>query len=255
MNLAVPQPLSPHIVDGAALKQTLTEAGVTSIEALVEKYTAKRETQLFVEDRLSFVASGARQLDEAVAPKPHTPPEMNLTIDGESHDPAVITELDGRPLYSTPGIDSKGDPVLHSFTSPAGMFEHLANTPWEPHASFPSNSDRAAGDIGTTNPDSLPALSYYFENAYKGGDWLQNGPGRAWRDLRRVPRGIFHLGDWNDIISSVDWCRWDISLYEHPGYQPTASQLYLRAGRTYYYLAEFGWSDKASSTVNWGQRF
>lgn len=162
---------------------------------------------------------------------------MQVVIDGETNAPEVVHEFDGRALHSTPGTDSRGEAVLYCFTSMEGLSEHLVAAPRH--------------DIGTTNPDSLSELSYYYEHDDAGGDWLQNGPARAWRDLTRVQRGLF--GNWNDIISSVNWCRWDISLYEHINYG--GSQLYLPAGKTYFHLSRYGWNDRASATVNWGRRF
>lgn len=223
------------------VRETLAEAGIDSLDALVSRLAGSSLSRLHHEDHLLMVAEGVwRSHHGSESLKPHQPPKMNLLIDGERHEPSVITEFNGSALYSTPGVDSKGDPVLYSFTTLASLNDHLVT---------------ARHDIGTSNPDSLPDLSYYFEHNDGQGDWLQNGPGRAWRDLTRVPRGILGLGDWNDIISSVDWCRWDISLYEDINYQPSASQLYLPAGRTYYHLDQFGWNDRASSTVNWGRRF
>lgn len=218
-----------------AIREELSKAGCESLDALISQLANLSLSQLHQEDYLFMVAESTSE-----SSKPHKPPEMNLVIDGERHEPSVITQFNGRALYSTPGLDSKGDPTLYSFTTLKSLNAHLITT-------------RGIGDIVTSFPDYLSELSYYFENSNADGDRLQNGPGRAWSDLTRVGRGIFRLGDWNDIISSVDWCRWDISLYEHINYG--GSQLYLRAGRTYDNLEEFGWNDRASSTVNWGRRF
>jgi hypothetical protein len=213
--------------------KTLTEAGISSLDTLVSQLASSSLSRLHHEDYLFMIADSGPE-----SSKPHQPPKMNLLIDGKRHEPSMITEFNGRALYSTPGVDSNGDPVLYSFTTLTSLNDHLRT---------------ARHDIGTSNPDSLPELSYYFEHTDGQGDWLQNGPSRAWRDLTRVPRGVLGFGDWNDIISSVDWCRWDISLYEHINYG--GSQLYLPAGRTYYHLDQFGWNDRASSVVNWGRRF
>jgi len=170
---------------------------------------------------------------------------MNLVIDGQQHEPSVISQFNGQALYSTPGVDAKGEETLYSFTSLDALRERLS--------AHSQRNSISARDIATSNPDSLPELSYYFEDATQQGDYLQNGPGRAWQDLTRVNRGFLHLSDWNDVISSVDWCRWDISLYSDINYG--GSQLYLPAGQTYDDLGRYGWNDVASSTVNWGQRF
>ena len=154
-------------------------------------------------------------------PQPMHTPAVDLIIDGDRHDARVHTELAGRGLTYAPGVDARREPVLYAFSSPTGLTEHLAAA--EPLAF------EMAGDIGTTNPDSLSAVSRYFEHAGQGGDQLSNNPGRAWRDLTQVRRGFLGLGNWNDVISSVDWCRWDLMLYEHVGYG--GARLFLRAGR------------------------
>ncbi|MFF4029090.1 hypothetical protein ACFYZ2_04870 [Streptomyces sviceus] len=227
---------SSHEERVARVREVLAESGVSSYEALVNRL-ADDAPLLSHEDHVMMI--GATDGSPPAALRPHQPPEMMVVIDGETNEPETVREFDGQPLYSTPGIDKKGSQVLYSFTTLQGLNDHLVAAP--PH------------DIGTSNPDSLPELSYYYEDEDAGGDWLQNGPGRAWPDLRSVPRGFLHTQNWNDIISSVNWCRWDVSVWDTPNYQ--GSQLYLPAGVTYFHLSQLGWNDCVSATANWGQRF
>lgn len=220
------------------IRAELAAQGIESIDDLVRRLGGKPE-MLENEDRI-FVVGSART--SAAPPKVHKTPTVALVINGVDREPGAIRDLNGRALHSTPGLNPKGELVLYSFTALEGLHEYLA-------APAPV---QALHDIGTTNPDSLSSVASYFEHDDNQGDRLQNNPGRAWRNLTQVHRGFLNLGDWNDIISSVDWCRWDISLYEHINYQ--GSSLYLRAGRTYNHLSQFGWNDRASSTVNWGSR-
>lgn len=207
-----------------------------TVDAVIAQLSSRSAHGFAQEDAVA----GAKLLSP-MPPPPlrHQPAHMLWTLDGERHEPTVVNELDGQALYSTPAMDSTGEPMLHSFTTLEGLRTFL--------------STEAAGDIGTTNPDSLSGVSRYFEHAGFSGDTLSNNPGYTWRDLTQVRRGFLGLGNWNDIITGVDWCRWDISLYEHVNYG--GSQLYLRAGRTYNNISEFGWNDRASATVNWGRRF
>lgn len=208
----------------------------SAVDAVIARLASRSTHGSAQEDAVA----AAEQLSPMTpAPVPHQPPQMLWTLDGERHEPTVINELDGQALYSTPATDGSGEAVLHSFTGLEGLRTFL--------------STEAAGDIGTTNPDSLSGVSRKFEQAGFSGDTLSNNPGFAWPDLTQVRRGLLGLGNWNDIITSVDWCRWDTSLYEHVNYG--GSQLYLRAGRTYNNISEFGWNDRASATVNWGRRF
>jgi hypothetical protein len=221
------------------LRNQLAAEGVDSLDTLVRRLAATVSPfSSEDEDDLAAVESAQSPSVTAQPPKPHTPPQTAWFLDGDRHDAEVITELNGTALYSAVGSDAHGEPALHSFTSLEGLRSHL----------------RAGdGDIGTSNPDSLSPISRYFEDINQGGDLLQNNPGRAWHDLTQVRHGFLGLGNWNDLISSVDWCRWDISLYENISYG--GSQLYLRAGRTYNNVVDFGWNDRASAVVNWGQRF
>lgn len=181
--------------------------------------------------------------EEQPAPRAHRIPDCAFTIDGEAHDGSVIRELDGRVIHFAADLDAHGEPVLRAFTSRDLLTDHLRDHPLVPSA---------FEETGTSNPDSLSPVSRYFEHHELGGDVLSNNPDRAWSDLTRVRRGFLGTGDWNDLISSVDWCRWDVSLFEHVNFG--GSELYLRAGRTYGHLAALGWNDRASSTVNWGFR-
>nr|WSZ98561.1 hypothetical protein OH820_25370 [Streptomyces sp. NBC_00857] len=223
-----------HKKRAARVRASLAESGIDSFDAIVDRFADS--APLSHEDHLMMIGLDGKA---PPAPKPHQPPEMKVVIDGETNEPGTVHQFDGQALYSTPGFDAKKNPVMYSFTSMEGLNNHLLAAPFH--------------DVGTTNPDSLSELSYYYEHDDAGGDWLQNGPARAWSDLTRVPRGFLHTGNWNDFISSVNWCRWDISLYENINYQ--GSQLYLPAGRTYFHLSQFGWNDRASATVNWGRRF
>ena len=222
------------------IRMLLSDEGITSLDSLVDRLVRASSRRLHEEDTLLVMAETLwREHREPRKPKPHRPPEMNLFVDRQRHDPAKIGEFDGRALYFTPDFDAKGDPILHSFTTAAGLQMYLAMA--------------ARHDGGAANPDYLTPIAQYAEHDDQLGEWLSNNPGRAWRDLTRVSRGPLGLGDWNDIISSVKGCRWDISLYEHVDYG--GSQLYLRAGRHYNHLADFGWNDRASATVNWGTRY
>jgi len=229
-------------LDLTDLRRELDSAGISDLDGLLHKLRADGVgAEPPSEEVLTDAGPGAVP---TAGPKPMQTPAVDLIIDGDRHDARVYAELAGRGLTYAPGVDAQREPVLYGFSTPTGLTEHLAAA--EPLAF------EMAGDIGTTNPDSLSGVSRYFEHAGQGGDQLSNNPGRAWRDLTQVRRGFLGLGNWNDIISSVDWCRWDLMLYEHVGYG--GARLFLRAGRTYNQLSDFGWNDVASATGNFGTR-
>jgi hypothetical protein len=229
-------------LDLTDLRRELDSAGISDLDGLLRRL---RADGIGAEPTAEEVlAAAGPEAAPSSAAKPMQEPAVDLIIDGDRHDAGVYAELSGRGLLYTPGVDARREPVLYGFTDPAGLTEHLAVA--EPLAV------EMAGDIGTSNPDSLSGVSRYFEHAGQGGDQLGNNPGRSWRDLTQVRRGFLGLGNWNDVISSVDWCRWDLMLYEHVGYG--GARLFLRAGRTYNQLSDFGWNDVASATANFGTR-
>lgn len=223
-------------LDPVELRRQLDAAEISDLDTLLARLAESSDHT--VEDAAP---------DEGEVPpagRPVSAPVVDLILDGERHGPAVFAELAGTDLHATPGVDAAGEPVLYAFTTRAALTAHLSATEVKP--------SHDEGDIATSNPNSLSPVSTYFEHAGLGGDRLSNNPARAWQDLTRVRRGFLGLSNWNDLISSVDWCRWDIVLYEHINYG--GRRLYLPAGRTYKFLFNYGWNDVASATANLGYR-
>lgn len=156
----------------------MEDSGIDSFDALVERL-ADIGRPILHEDHV-MVIGGIQAEGAPPPPKPHQPPEMPVVLEDETNEPRVVREFDGQELYSTPGVNAKGDSVLYSFTTLEALQGHLIGA--------------RHSDICTANPDSLPELSYYYEDDDLGGDRLQNGPGRAWRDLRRLRRGFLGHG-------------------------------------------------------------
>lgn len=102
-------------------------------------------------------------------------------------------------------------------------------------------------------PDSLPEQAVFWWDINETGDQISLPPARAYSDLTKVSHGFLGLGNWNDAISSVSWCRWDVSRFWSINYG--GSQLWLPAGCNTPNLVNLGWNDQASAIVNWGKRF
>ncbi len=235
------------------LWKTLTNARISTLNDLVVE-AAKHDRLASSESILVPTGNNepAPAFDHLPAVRPiiHRPPSIPLVLDGKLLDkPEEITAYNGTPLYYTPLRSSSGI-ALAAFTSRDRMI---------------SEAKQQAGEIlhpqfertGTNNPDSLPEQVCFFEHINEDGDVKCLPPRRAYSDLTRVGRSKFlwwYTNDWNDVISSVSACRWDVSLFEHINYG--GSQLYLpaRLGRNTPNLVELGWNDRASSIVNWGQR-
>lgn len=179
----------------------------------------------------------------------HRAPNVPLVLDGKVlEDPQEITDHNGKPLYYTP-LRTREGIALAAFTDPQAMISEsskLARTVTE--GSIPAATSE---HICQQPPDNLPERVQFFEDINESGDTIGLNPDTAYPDLTGVGHGLF--GDWNDTISSVDWCRWDVSLFEHINYG--GSQLWLPAGCNTPNLVNLGWNDRASAIVNWGRRF
>lgn len=224
----------------AEARAKLKELGIDSIDALVKR-AAPRVTH-----EVDLLTMSAVRADHDQAPRPHTPPQVRVVINGEVNEPKTVREFDGQALYSTPGLRGE-ELVLYMFTSMEKMSDHLRSQ------SRDLPLVRHETTIGTSNPDGCPVNARYSENDHGGGDWLWNGPALGWLDLKKVGRGYFHLGDWNDIISSTDFCRWHVTLFDRPNYG--GNRFEIPGGIAVNHLTPFGWNDCVSSTFNWGRRF
>src|SRR3712207_2885929 len=138
----------------------------------------------------------------------HRAPNVPLFLDGEVlEDPQEITKHNGKPLYYTP-LRTRAGIALAAFTDPQAMISdssRLVRTMTE--GSIPAATSE---HICTTNPDSLGERVQFFEHINESGDTIGLNPGRAYPDL---------TNGWNDVFSSVGWCRWDVSLFEHIHYR------------------------------------
>ncbi|TKS96361.1 hypothetical protein [Streptomyces lasalocidi] len=219
----------------AEARAKLAELG---IDALVKRVEPRVTHEV---DLLTMSA-----VDHDQSPRPHTPPQVPVVINGEVNEPRTVHEFDGQALYSTPGF-RKEELVLYMFTDMEKMSDHLRTQRLD------RPLVRHETTIGTSNPDSCPVNARYSEHDHGGGDWLWNGPALGWLDLKKVGRGFLHLGDWNDIISSTDFCRWHVTLFDRPNYG--GNRFEIPAGIAVNHLTPFGWNDCVSSTFNWGRRF
>jgi|SRR5215210_168298 len=227
------------------------------IEALERTADAHSETQSSAEYPGGATTPERAPSKRTLAPGgiSHRAPNVPLVLDGKVlEDPQEITDHNGKPLYYTP-LRTREGIALAAFTDPRAMISEsskLVRTMTE--GSIPAATSE---HICQQPPDNLPERVQFFEDINESGDTIGlNGThdgaiGEAFPDLTEVGHGLF--GDWNDEISSVDWCRWDVSLFEHTNYG--GSQLWLPAGCNTPNLVNLGWNDRASAIVNWGRRF
>jgi hypothetical protein len=203
--------------------------------------TSRRAAAL---DHITLSGSEEKDLlaaaDSNIAAVDYPLPAVPLVLDGEVlDDPSRVRDVGGVRLHYTPLHYGSGV-ALGAFTRRDAMLAASRQASYEALASLSLTSARTTC---TTNPDSLGEFAGFFEHMHFGGDSIWLGPARGFPDLTQ--------GDWNDVISSVDWCRWDVELFEHV--QFGGNSLYLAAGCDAPYLEAFGWNDRTSSAINWGR--
>jgi hypothetical protein len=237
------------------LWEALAASRISTLEELV-RLTAGND-RLMVGEVVLLSNGHSEPAPSAEGPPParaivHRFPSVPLVLDGEPvPDAGTLKAYDGQALYYTPLRSAQGV-TLAAFTSREAMMAQAGAM----RAGVPRTALAALSEhVCTSNPDSLPEQVCFYEHIGEGGDVKCLAPARAYPNLLQVGRvkvGWWYTSDWNDVISSVSWCRWDVTLYEHIDYG--GSQLFLPAGCNTPNLVELGWNDRASSVVNWGTR-
>lgn len=100
---------------------------------------------------------------------------------------------------------------------------------------------------GSSSGQSIPSTYLYEDVDFKGA-CLTLPNNRAFYDLTDVGRGFLGLGDWNDVISSVQMLGTTLCiLFEHV--HRGGASLTLHGGT--HNLVPFGWNDRVSSVETW----
>jgi hypothetical protein len=227
------------------------------VEAL-ERTAGASSEPLSLSELLSEYPSGATKPDRApsettLAPAEiiHRAPNVPLILDGEVlEDPEEITQLNGTPLHYTT-LRTRTGIALAAFTDP----QALITEPRKLVRKMMEGAIPAAAhtDVCTSPPDSLGERVQFYEHINESGDTFGLNPFQFYPDLTRARRGVLGLEDWNDTISSVSQCRWNVSIWEHTQFH--GDHHMLRAGCNTSNLGELGWNDRASSVINWGRHF
>ncbi|WP_411574730.1 hypothetical protein [Streptomyces fradiae] len=174
-----------------------------------------------------------------------------LVLDGEPVAHEEHADLAG-PLHLTP-LGHGDTAVLAAFTDRAAMLEAVRREDGADGEPSPERLERARASfetVCTTNPAALPARVCFFEDAGEQGDVKCLDAGLGYPNLSRVRRGFLSTQNWNDVISSLSWCRFDVSLFDAFDWQ--GNEFFARKGCTTPDLARFGWGDRAASIANWG---
>jgi hypothetical protein len=254
--------------------RALREAGVRDLEELVRRVIGK--TALEPETLDLF----------APVPPPEIPPErithkrprVPFTVGDVTYDPDDIKRFDGQPLYFVLRPLAGGDHALLAFTGSDWLRSLTSYFQMWQHASLVSAGGSGAGgqvapltnvgagkdwypgkDTGKgskvvyIHPPGREVLSlegrFYVDRNFKG-DTLYLAPNKVWPDLTQRSRGIFGLGDWNDVISSVQSAGATLLLFEHIHFG--GDVLLLTPYDIAADLGKFGWDEQVSSIKNFG---
>lgn len=175
-------------------------------------------------------------------------PRVPLVLDGE-----VVEDLERMnaeivgPLFMT-RLVYNSSVALGVFTDRAAMLSEARKLP----VASQKTEVRPRELVCTSNPDSLEDIVRFWEDTNESGDIRSVGPGLGYRDLSGLHRGFLSTQNWNNIISSLSWCRFDVSLFDLTGFDSGAGEFFAAKGCNTPDLTPFGWNDRASSIANWG---
>lgn len=175
-------------------------------------------------------------------------PQVPLVLDGE-----VVEDLErmnaeiAGPLFMT-RLVYNSSMALGVFTDREEMLSEARQLP----VASEKTELQPREHVCTSNPDSLEDIVRFWEDANESGDIRSVGPGRGYADLSGLHRGFLGTQNWNNIISSLSWCRFDVSLFDLTGFNSGAGEFFAPKGCNTPDLTPFGWNDRASSIANWG---
>ncbi|MFB6437325.1 hypothetical protein ACFCVY_11160 [Streptomyces sp. NPDC056411] len=175
-------------------------------------------------------------------------PQVPLVLDGE-----VVEDLERMnaettvPLFMTRLVHDSSV-ALGAFTDREAMVSEARRLPAVSQSATLLESEH----VCTSNPDSLEDIVRFWEDAGEQGDIRSVGPGLGYKDLSGLHRGFLGTQNWNNIISSLSWCRFDISLFDLTGFDAGGGEFFAPKGCNTPDLTPFGWNDRASSIANWG---
>lgn len=210
----------------------------------------------------------------------HRVPKVPFLLNGTLYDPQDIARFNGRELHFVVAKDSEPLLVIDdrpliarwweltyltsmvAAAEPAEQYQYGGHQTIAPqvhggdHPPIPPGKGQGGPGVGggTVGAPSKPTGTYLFEDSWRQGESVLLRPNREFRDLRKVGRGLFDLGDWNDVISSVYmYFTYVCVLHEHiadEGGGPTLT-LYLHQQQAHLNLDIVGWNDRASWVATW----
>jgi len=262
-------------VGGAGVPEVLRalrEAGIKDLEDLVGHVIGKVQAEAEALDVFAPIAESPAGTSFS-----HRPPKMPFTVGGVTYDPVDIKRFDGKPLHLVcrPVANNKveligfvGNEWIRAFTAYAQMRQlgwlgalsvgsPMAGPPqayyipshpyWDP---YPGRQKEAVA-MGISPGHEIPSLiARFYEDANFEGDHIRLDGNRQVSDLTKFGRGFLSLGDWNDVISSMQSGGATVLLFEHINY--AGDTLLALPTDILNNLEDVGFNDRTSSIKNFG---
>ncbi|MBT2490686.1 hypothetical protein J7E96_19630 [Streptomyces sp. ISL-96] len=173
-------------------------------------------------------------------------PDVPVVLDGEVVEDLERMKAEATGPLSMTRLAYGSSLALGAFTDREAMLAEVGRM-------YPDAEHRslvALEAVCTQPPDSLPTRVCFFEDADEQGDIKCLEAGFGYKNLSNVHRGFLLTQNWNDVISSLSQCRFDVSLFD--AFDWTGNEFFAPKGCNTPNLARFGWGDRAASIVNWG---
>lgn len=222
------------------------------------------------------------------APAIHKAPRIPVLLNGTLYDPCDISRFDGTALHFVPGrehilaFDDRrimdrfwmesvvaaavqrdngvpDDTINYGgYAGPTRTVTGAKPADYGGAVVIVGQPGPSEGGGGASYPWGWPAkfdygTTYFYEDCNYDGEWISLPANRGYRDLRKVGRGAFGLGDFDKVISSVSTMNYITVLYDATDYG--GSSLTLQRGQgdrnEWDYLESLGWNDRASSIGTW----
>lgn len=256
--------------------KALAEAGIRDLEELVRRVIGR---------------SGARpepidlfaESPERPAPRKdikRKPPKIAFTVGNVTYDPRDINRFADQALCLVPRRTGTGEDELLGFvgsdwlrllmdyfrmiqigslapgggnSSPGGGIGIETSVGVGGGWPYHRGKQTLWGGPGINPGSEVPSLiaRFYVDPNWEGDStWLRGNKQVA--DLTKFSRGIFGLGDWNDVISSLQTNGATLILFTDINYQDDDALLVMPHW-IYASLGLYGWDDRVSSIKNFGE--
>jgi hypothetical protein len=241
--------------------------GLDALDVIVALSAQSLKTQknyAQIQTSIDFTQFSRKTQTETVADTFHRVPKRPFVLNGTLYDPQDIERFNGQELHLVDANDR--EPIfavdnretiakvweltyLSSLSSDLKKYQHggyqfggtSSSNGAEDFITFPGHP------IFIGSPGKL-AVTYFYEHMDFTGDSMSLNANRGYNNLRDLGRGLFGLGDWNDIISSVRLNgNFVCVLHDHIHYQGNSLTLF----KDNKYLEALGWNDRTSSIETW----